>query len=147
MPRTISMPSSEDIAKEWEAAIPRVPAKYLDRVKKTTGFKEKAIAGEATYRAVMERVLAEERRAKGLARIKDEDWKAGVEQKGAKRIADGMTLAKEKRKVNYEPFRAALHGATIPDKGADPIDNAARIVPEVVKILVNKKRELLGLGK
>ena len=145
MPRKIVMPSAEDIAKAWEDAIPRVPAKYLDRVEKTTGFKERAIAGEGTYAAVMSEVIREQRRAKGLERITDEDWKRGVREKGAKRIADGMKLGAAKRRARYEPFRAALHGLEIPDKTADKVENARLIVPIVVEALVKKKKELLGL--
>jgi len=146
MPRVIKMPSAEDIAKAWEEAIGRVPAKYLDRVEKTTGFKDRAIAGEQTYAAVMQRVISEGRRAKGLALISDEDWKRGVREKGAKRIADGMRLGAGKRKAKYEPFRQALDGLTIPDKGADPIENARNIVPVVVEALVKKKKEVLGIS-
>jgi len=145
MPRTIKMPSADDIAKAWEEAIGRVPAKYLERVEKTTGFKDRAIAGEATYAAVMQRVISEGRRAKGLALISDEDWKRGIREKGAKRIADGMQLSKAKRKAKYEPFRQALDGLTIPDKGPDPIENARNIVPTVVEALVKKKKEVLGI--
>jgi len=145
MARKIVMPSAEDIAKAWEEAIPRVPAKYLDRVEKTVGFKERALAGEDTYKAVMEQVLREGRRAKGLERISDEDWKRGVREKGAKRIADGMKIGATKRKAKYEPFRAALHGLEIPEKGPDPVENARTIVPLIVEALVRKKRELLGL--
>jgi hypothetical protein len=145
MPRVIRMPSADDIAKAWEDAISRVPAKYLERVEKTTGFKDRALAGEGTFAAVMEQVIREKRRAKGLEKITDEDWKRGVREKGAARIGKGMELSKTKRRNKYEPFRAALDGLEIPEKGADPIENARNIVPKVVEALVKKKRELLGL--
>jgi len=145
MARTIVMPSAEDISKAWDEAIGRVPAKYLDRAEKTVGFKERALAGEDTYRAVMEAVIREMRRKKGLELITDEDWKKGIRDKGAKRIGDGMRLAAGKRRTKYEPFRAALHGLEIPERGADAIENARVIVPKVVEALVKKKKEILGI--
>jgi len=145
MARVIRMPSAEEIDKAWREAIPRVPKKYLAGIERTTGWKERAIAGESTYKAVMERVIAEGRRAKGLERVTDEDWKKAAREKGAVRIAKGMELAAAKRRARYEPFRKALDGLEIPERGPDPVENARNIVPKVVEALVKTKRSLMGL--
>jgi len=145
MPRTIVMPSAEEIDKAYKEAIRIVPERYKRRVQLVRGWKERAIEGEETYKEKMMKVIEEERRKRGLERISEEDWRKGAVEKGAKIIGRHMEFGAEKRRKNYEPFRNALDGLEIPDKGPDPVENARTIVPVVVEALVRKKRELLGL--
>jgi len=145
MPRSIKMPSAEDIDKRYGDAIPRVAAAYKKGVEATTGFKEASLAGEANYNAVMASVISENRRTKGVAAMPDAAWKDGVVKKGVARIAGGMDMGRTKRRTNYEPIRAALNGMEIPDKGPDAVENARNIVPLVVGKMVEAKRARLGL--
>jgi len=146
MPRVIRMPSAESIDKAYREAIPRVPAKYLERVKMVPNFKERAIEGEEAFKAAMEKVIAEERRKKGLELMAPDAWLKGVEKKGAKRIGDGMKIGAPKRKARYEPYRAALDGLELPDKTPDWEANIDNILKKVVKTLVEKKKELMGIS-
>ena len=50
----------------------------------------------------------------------------------------------EKRKKNYEPYRAALEALELPPRTADPMVNIDNRVKAVVKTLVEKKKELKG---
>jgi len=145
MPRTIVMPSSDEIDKAYREAIRIVPERYKRRIQLVRGWKERAIDGEKTYKEKMEKVIEEERRKRGLEKVSEEEWKKAATEKGAKIIGRHMEFGADKRRKNYEPFRSALDGLEIPDKGPDPVENARTIVPVVVEALVRKKRELLGL--
>lgn len=145
MGKTIRMPSQTDIAKSYAEGAGRAPAKYKEGVERTTGFKEAAIAGEALYGAKMQEVIANQARAKGLEKTSDEDWKKGVRDKGAARIGPGMTASAEKRTRNYEPFRSALEGMTLPDKTTDPMSNIDNRLKPVVGKLVETKKSIMGL--
>jgi len=144
MAKVIRMPSADEIDRSYREAITKVPEKYKRRVQQTTGWKEAAIAGEKAYREKMEAVLAEERRAKGLDKVTEDEWKKAAVEKGARVIARNMEYAAPKRKAKYEPFRSALDGLELPDKTADPMANIDNRLKPVVRALVETKKALLG---
>lgn len=145
MPRTIVMPPADEIDKAYREAIRIVPERYKRRIQLVRGWKERAIAGEKTYKEKMEKVLEEERRKRALEKVSEDEWKKAAVEKGARIIGRHMEYGADKRKKKYEPFRAVLDGLEIPDKGPDPVENARTIVPVVVEALVKKKKEILGI--
>ena len=66
-------------------------------------------------------------------------------EKGAARIGPGMRAGALKRKANYEPFRAALQALELPPRVEDPMANIDNRAKAVVKTLIEKKKEILGI--
>ena len=140
----VTMPSSDEIKKAYQGSISRVPQRYADKVKKVTGFVEKAKAGESLYAQKMQEAIANRSREKGLNNITDADWQNAALNKGAARIGPGMSAAVDKQVQGYEPYRQALASVELPARTADPMANVQNRVGGVVKVMVETKRAQLG---
>jgi len=137
----IKMPTSAAIAKAYEDAIPRVAARYKEKVGEVADFKEKTIAGHANYLIEMAKPEVLARQKEGVEEMPPGKWKDGARTKGAARIGPGMTEAKAERTKNYEPIRSGLDGFVIPDKTTDwetNIDNRSKAVVRKMKELAEK---------
>ncbi len=141
MPR---MPSQAEINKAYKDAIPRVPGKYREGIQGTTGFIEAAVAGQSNYETKMADTAVLARRGKRLAQLTDADWKNPALEKGAARIGQGMTAGADKQSRNYEPYRSALEGTTLPARTTDPMANIDNRVKGVVRVMVDTKKAQLG---
>ena len=137
---TIKMPTSAEIAKEYEDAIPRVAAKYKLKIAGVTDFKDKAIKGQTNYVTQMTKPDVLKRREDALNEMPPDTWKKGADEKGAVRIGPGMTAAKDKRTRNYESIRSGLDGLTIADRTPDWEAN----VEGRLKPVVRKMKEIAG---
>jgi len=137
---TIKMPTSAEIAKAYEDAIPRVAARYKAKVGKVMNFKELAIKGQENYVTQMTKPDVLARREEALVEMPPDEWKKGAEDKGAVRIGPGMTAAAPKRTKNYEEIRAGLDGVTIADRTPDWEAN----VEGRLKPVVRRMKEIAG---
>lgn len=142
----VKIKSSADIAKKWEDAIGRVPASYKSGVSRTTDWAEKASSedAETLWKQKIDEAAAAKRRQKAVAAVSNEEWKKAASEKGAARIGAGMTAAKSKRTTNFEPYRSAIEGVSLPAKTADPMANIDARVKPVVSALVETKKEIKG---
>ncbi len=140
----MKMPSQAEINKKYKEAIPRVPGAYRDGVNKTTGFIDAAVAGQSNYETKMADTTVLARRGKALAKLTDADWKTPALEKGAARIGQGMQAGADKQSRNYEPYRAALDGATLPARTTDPMANIDNRVKGVVRVMVDTKKSQMG---
>jgi len=120
------------------------PSKYREGVSRATGVIAAAIEAEELWKAKMSEAIAEGRRAKGLSKVSDEEWRKMALEKGAARIGPGMTAAVDKWAARWNPFRSALEAVSLPPRGPDPIANIDARVKPIVEALVAKKKELLG---
>ena len=137
---TIKMPTSAEIAKAYEDAIPRVAARYKAKVGKVMNFKELAIKGQENYVTQMTKPDVLARREEALVEMPPDEWKKGAEDKGAVRIGPGMTAAAPKRTKNYEEIRSGLDGFTIADRTPDWEAN----VEGRLKPVVRRMKEIAG---
>ena len=131
--------SLEQTQKNWESAIGRVPGAYSDGVKGATNVIAKAIAAEDLYAAKVQEAVAKKSRAKGLAKVSDEDWRAAALDKGASRIATGMTAAKGKFNTGISQVLSVIQGVTIAPRTADPMANVDNRVKPIVAALAKLK--------
>lgn len=133
----------ETIKKNYAAGATVAPTRYKDAVARTTGVISAAIEAEDLFAAKMSEAVANKSRAKGLARVSDEDWRKAAMNKGSARIGPGMTAAVDKQATNYAPFRSALEGVSLPARTADPMANIdARVKPIVARLVETKKAQL-----
>jgi len=134
----------DKIKAAYKDAATRVPTRYKEGIAATTGWKDKAIAGEALWAAKMREAIAAERRRKALEAVSEEEWKKKALELGAARIGPGMAANVDKHAKNYAPYREALAGLELPPREADPMANIDNRLKAVVRTLVEKKKELKG---
>jgi len=142
----VKIKSSADIAKKWEEAIGRVPGAYKAGVTATTDWAEKASSDDAEnlWKEKIQEAASANRRQRAVAAVSNEEWKRAATEKGAARIGAGMTAAKAKRTSNFEPYRSAIEGVSLPPKTADPIANIDARVKPIVSALVETKKGIKG---
>jgi len=142
----VKVKSSAEIAKKWEDAIGRVPAAYKSGVGRTTDWAEKASSeeAEALWKQKIDEAAAAKRRQRAVSAVSNEEWKGAAMEKGAARIGAGMSAAKAKRTANFEPYRSALEGVSLPAKSADPMANIDARVKPIVNALVETKKGIKG---
>jgi len=142
----VKIKSSADIAAKWEGAIGRVPAAYKKGVGATTDWAEKASSEEAEdlWREKIAEAAAAKRRQKAVSAVSNEEWKRQAVEKGSARIGAGMTAAKNKRTSNFEPYRSAIEGVSLPPKTADAMANIDARVKPIVNALVETKKSIKG---
>jgi len=134
----------DQIKKNYAAGATVAPTRYKESVSRTSGVITAAIEAEDLFAAKMSAAIADRRRAKGLAKVSDEDWRRAAMNKGAARIGPGMTAAVDKQSSKYAPFRSALEGVSLPARTADPMANIDARVKPIVATLVETKRAQLG---
>lgn len=125
-------PQSE-IKKNYEQSTAIVTDRYKQGVK-TADWKDKAKDGQDLYVQMMQNPTVLARRAKGIERVSDEEWRNATIDKGAGVIASRMKNASGKQASRFEPYRTALEGMDLPPKTADPATNVTnRVTPIAVK--------------
>lgn len=124
----------------YESAISGVPQKYQRGIQSTTGWKEAAIAGQGLYEQRMQDPEVLGKRARGLERTNEQEWKNKAATLGSQRIAAGMQAAAGKQAANYEPIAQALRGVNLPPRSADPMANIDARVKPIVAAAVNASR-------
>ena len=132
--------SPEQAKKNWEDAIGRAATAYATGVRASTGWQAAAIAGEELYAQKVQEAIASKRRAAKLAEVSDEQWKKAALDKGANRIASGMTASKEKFGAGIARVIDAIRGVQLPPRVADPIANVDNRVKPIVLALAKLKQ-------
>ncbi len=125
-------PQSE-IKANYEMSTGTVTPKYTAGVARGE-WKDPALAGQGLYTQMMSNPSVLARREKGINKVSNEEWRAAAKDKGAGIIAARMKLASGKQATNFEPYRTALEGISLPAKTADPATNVInRVTPIAVK--------------
>jgi len=148
MPRTIKMPTLEEIKAAYTGSGPRASTEYTKAIDRVTGFVAKATSdsAEANYSAGVTRAVTLKLRAKKIAeKVTDESWKSDAKTKGGAIIGTRIAGAGDKQTKGYGDFRAALEGLSLPDKvPGDPLGNLSRNAGRVVATLYNVKARKIG---
>jgi len=149
MPKTIRMPTVEEIKAAYTGSGARAASEYSKAIDKVTDFVGRATsdAAEANYSAGVTRAVANRLRAKGISeKVTNESWKSDARTKGGAIIGTRIAGAGDKQAKGYAPIHTALSGLELPDKTpGDPIGNLTRIAGRVVAASANVKRRKLGL--
>lgn len=119
-------------------------AKYVKGIEGATDWQAKAIAGEKLYAEKLQEAIAAGRRAKGLARVSNEEWKSRAKDVGGARIGQGMTKGASKWAREFTPYSDALKGTELPARTADGMQNLINRGGAVVQAMMDKKKELKG---
>ena len=142
----VKIKSASEIDKKYKDAISRVPANYKAGVQGTTNWQERASSNEAEdlWKAKIAEAAAVNRRQKAVSQVSNSEWQNKAANVGATRIGAGMTAGADKRTRNFEPFRSAIEGTTLPARSADPMANIDNRVKGIVKALVDTKKSISG---
>ena len=130
----------EATRRNYEAAIGLVPARYKAGVEGNTDQNEKAQAAEALYAAKVQEAIASKARVRGLQKSSTAAWKAAAINKGAARIATGMTEGLPKFASGMGEVLTTIEGVSIAERTADPMANVDGRVKPIVKALHDMKR-------
>jgi len=133
----------EEVKKRYEQAANYAPERY-SRAIPTIEWQKNAIAAEDLWAAKIQEAASRKLRAKGIARISDEEFRRALAEKGAPVLGTRMRMAVNRHAENWAPYRDALQSVSLPPKTADPIANIDNRVKPIVEALVRKKRELKG---
>ena len=142
----VKIKSASEIDKKYKDAISRVPANYKSGVMATTNWQERAASAEAEdlWKVKIAEAAAVSRRQKAVAQVSNSEWQGKAANIGATRIGAGMTAGADKRTRNFEPYRGAIEGTTLPARTADPMTNIDNRVKGIVKSLVDTKKSIKG---
>jgi len=142
----VKIKSASEIDKKYKDAISRVPANYKAGVMATTNWQEKAASSEAEdlWKAKIAEAAAASRRQKAVAQVSNSEWQGKAANVGATRIGAGMTAGADKRTRNFEPYRSAIEGTSLPPRSADPLANVDNRVKPIVSNLVATKKSIKG---
>ena len=132
--------SLEQTKKNWEGSHARVPAAYQAGVQNAKDVINKGIAAEDLYAAKVQEAIANKSRAKGLAKVSDEQWRQAAMTKGGARIGPGMAAAKDKYASGMGEVLSTIQSVTLPPRSADPMANVDNRVKPIVDALSKMKR-------
>jgi len=106
-------------------------------------WEESAIEGEANFNASMQSVLADERRAKGIAKSGQLRYDAGIKEKGVTRYRQAVALpsSKARYKTGFDPFADAIRAVSLPPR--QPKGQNIERVRAIQDALIAKKASLL----
>lgn len=133
----VNVKSQAERQANYENAIGAVPAKYQRGIQATQGWKEAAIQGQGLYEQRMQDQEVLSRRARGLEKTNEQEWKNRAATIGGSRIGEGMRANAAKQAANYEPIAVALRGVNLPPRSADPMANIDNRVKPIVQASVN----------
>ncbi|GAG60168.1 unnamed protein product [marine sediment metagenome] len=142
----VKIKSAGQIDANYKAAIGRVPGAYKTGVMGTSDWQEKASsdAAESLYAEKVAEAVAAGRRKKAVSAVSNAEWQGAAANVGAARIGAGMTAGAGKRTSNFEPYRSAIEGVTLPARTADPLANVDARVKPIVSALVETKKSIKG---
>ena len=135
----VKVKSQAQIQKNYADAAGTAGSRYSDAID-AVAWQAPATAGQALYVQQMTNAEVLKRRATGIAKVPDAEFKAAMREKGAPVIAGRMAAAAPKMAAKFAPFKAAIEGTSIPARVADPIQNVTNRLIPIVKALVAAKK-------
>lgn len=138
----VKVKSAAQIAEAYNRSIAGVGPSYQAGINAAQGWQQGALDAQSLYEEKMRQADVLARRAKGIGRVSDAEWKANALAKGAARIGPGMQAGANKRTQNFEPYRQALESVSLPARTADGVTNVQNRVIPIVQALMDKKKSL-----
>jgi len=139
----VRVKSVEEAKKHLEQAVAVIPDRYESAVRVAT-WKAPAIEAEDLYADMMQVVISERRRAKGIEKKTDDDWRKAAVEKGKPIIGTRIRGALDLYATNWAPYRSAIEAVVLEPRTVDPMANIDRRVKPIVSALIAKKKELMG---
>ena len=142
----VKIKSAGQIDANYKAGIGRAPTAYKAGVMATTDWQEKAGSSEAEelWKQKIAEAAAANRRQNAIQQVSNSEWQSKAANVGAARIGQGMSANADKRTRNFEPYRSAIEGVSLPPRTADALANVDARVKPIVSALVETKKSIKG---
>lgn len=128
------------VTDNYKNSIGRVSAAYKTGVGNASNVIAKGVAAEGLYQEKLQESFASNRRATNLAKVTDSEWKAAAQDKGARRIGEGMTKSLPKFNKGIAEVLSVIQGTDIAPRTSDPMANVdGRVKPLVRNLAAMKK--------
>ena len=137
----VKVKPESDAKKNYEDSTALVPVRFEQGVNRAD-WQQAAKDGQDLYVTQMTNSDVLARRAKGIDKVSDTEWRKMAVGKGKNIIGTRMKDASDKQVANFRPYRDALTAVDLPPKVADPMANLMNRAGAVVKALVDKKKEI-----
>ncbi len=141
MPKTIKL---SELAENYKAGVAAKSSKWFAHASSATGViaAGSSEAAEKNYNDHMQIVLSNKLRQKGLGKVSDGDYQAGVRAAGASGYSQGAQRKADKLVKKFTPFAATIDStvASLPAKTADAATNVANRVTPIAVALQKQKR-------
>jgi len=145
MPRKIAVKSASIIAKKWADVTPG-RAGYYESEAPAAGaeWESSTLGAGGTYKASVSAAGIQERFVGGVRKAGAAKFSRKVKDVGVARYGPGVSAAKADMETGVAPFRDALDGLEIPDRGPRGSPANYAIVQKVGDVLYKKR--LAGLA-
>ncbi len=141
MPKTIKL---SELADNYKSGVQAKSGKWFAHASTATGVIAAGAseAAEKNYQDHMNIVLANKLRQKGLGKVSDGDYQAGVRAAGASGYSTGAQKKADKLVKKFTPYAATIDStvAGLPAKTADAATNVANRVTPIAVALQKQKR-------
>jgi len=134
----VNVISEADIAEKMNQAVAQMPGRYTKGVNRAV-WNGPSIKGQTLYEAKMADPAVLARRATGIAKVSDTQWRADSIAKGSTIIGARYKGSIAKQQTNFRPFRQKLEALILPDRVADPQMNLVNRAGAVVAAMVETK--------
>lgn len=137
--------SIEQIARKFASVTPGRTEDYRFGVENPRkDWATSTAASEAAYEMGVTQAIAKKRFGKGVKAVGTPGWQEGAATKGTARWGPGVTLAEDKYRRNFAPFRDAIERCTLPPRYARRDPRNLERVKAIVTALVAAKEARLG---
>jgi len=93
----------EQARKHFEEALPFISGRYMTGVDRAE-WQKPAAEGELLFKDAMSKVIAEERRKKGILKVTDAEWRDVTKRKGGPIIEPRIREALDLWEANFSPI-------------------------------------------
>ena len=125
----------------WKSGVAGASGRYMEGIKATNDWQQKAMAGEESYAAGIQAAVANRSREKGIAKTSNSEWQANAITKGGARWAPGVNAAEADYSKGLAPVLSVIESVTLPPRTNDAAANVAGRVTPIAVALQNAKRE------
>lgn len=113
----IAIRSVDQISKKWAEVTPQRAAIYEENVKAPLrNWEDETLAAKDRQKEGMRKAIAEDRVAKGVARVGQAKWLRNTAIKGPARWSEGVRIAEPDYRAGWAPYRDVIANLTLPEK-------------------------------
>lgn len=134
----VKVKSRAQIESNYRGAAGVAATRYRESIP-TVEYQAASLAGQGLYEEKMMDITVLQRRAAGVAKVSDAEFRQAMTEKGAGVIQGRMSAAAGKMAAEFEPFRQGLATLDLPARVADPMQNVDNRLKPVVQLMVDIK--------
>jgi len=139
----VKIKSEAEIKKNYEDSTALVPGRFEAGVR-SASWQADALSGQALYEEQMRKDEILKRRAAGIEKVSDENWRRNTIDKGKNVIGARMKAASDKQVAGYRPYREAISALDLPPRTSDGMTNLMNRGGAIVQAMEAVKKQQGG---